>query len=43
MTWPVGESSIYVDSFALDGANAGPSAVEALLHETYLMRVTLDL
>ena len=25
MTWPVGESSIYVDSFGLDGANAGPS------------------
>jgi hypothetical protein len=43
VTWPVGESSIYVDSFALDGANAGPSGVEALLHETYMMRVTLDL
>jgi hypothetical protein len=43
MTWAVGDSTIYVDSYALDGANAGPSSVDALLHEAFVMRVMLDL
>jgi hypothetical protein len=43
MTWPVGDSTIYVDSYALDGANAAPASVDALIHEAFVMRVTLDL